>query len=885
MEFKKNLKNFSFGFSSEKIAGTGSGSKKYNNILVDGSTLTIGENSAYKGIGCISGNNSSRLLLDYKALHPQIYHEILRLLFEKGYGAELSHIKLEFGADINSSSGTEPSTMRSADENPDVTRGAGFIFAADALKINPELTIDLLRWGEPGWVKKAFELSRDKGYEARYKWYIDTIDEAYNRLGIKFTHISPDANETGDADADWLIYFSERLKSEKNKAYDYASIKIVASDEVGTRTIAAKMLENEQLRNAVDIIGLHYTTYGDENTEKLFHDFGKEIWYSEGIAPSNIPQLSVKKDMNGLAGRNGAVDVANRIINGWSHGKMTMYEFQPAVAAYYDGSCYYPKHIIRANEPWSGNFEIGAGFYTAMHFTRFIGKNWYPVSSACFGDGEENHYIENTTSNYLTLMPENRSDFTMIFTNDSTSTRYYRISFANCDFSGKTISFIETAGPKLGKSFDSSWFRRIHSDVLTGDILTVSVKPQSILTVTTSETEFVCGTEGFSGLSPKRSILPLPYHDDFSYSSFGEDFLINRGFTPLYTTDQGGAFEIINLDGKNWIEQKIISDCLPENWRFRGTPNPITCLGDDCWANYTASVKIRLCGEDKDNYAGLGVRYNSAVACEYTSNCGFAVKLFYSGKWELLFMDDIVERGELQNFTPDTEHTLSVTAAGNLYIAYLNGKMLGSYTEKGCLQANGRISLLSSYHRNLFTDLEIQPVPSMNSYVNAGDALDPALIYSGEPELKSSESYKYSNRTCAIMHEGDGFETCYMGCGFALCGTVENASLTILFDGKIISENKKVGGTAFRQAFYRCDCPKNQKHTIKLIVNEGEIILDSILTFTGSPFHKSLELPQPEIQVKSKSDKALDVGKTVLTAAAGTAAFILIKKYKKKHKK
>ena len=53
------------------------------------------------------------------------------------------------GSDINSSSGTESCIMRYPDEIPDPRRGAGFMLCRDAKQINPELTLDMLWWGEP----------------------------------------------------------------------------------------------------------------------------------------------------------------------------------------------------------------------------------------------------------------------------------------------------------------------------------------------------------------------------------------------------------------------------------------------------------------------------------------------------------------------------------------------------------------------------------------------------------------------------------------------------------------------------------------------------------------------------------------------------------------
>ena len=165
-------------------------------VLADGTQANENPAACYRGLGCVSGNNSSRLLLDYKVEHPHAYEEIMRLLFQKDYGAGLTHIKLELGADVNSSSGTEPCTKRSLNEPADVTRGAGFQFAADAKAINPDITIDMLRWGEPKWVTDAFVISQEHGLRARYRWYKETLDAAYAVYGLKFDYISADQNET-----------------------------------------------------------------------------------------------------------------------------------------------------------------------------------------------------------------------------------------------------------------------------------------------------------------------------------------------------------------------------------------------------------------------------------------------------------------------------------------------------------------------------------------------------------------------------------------------------------------------------------------------------------------------------------------------------------------
>lgn len=299
------------------------------------------------------------------------------------------------------------------------------MFAADALSINPDITVDLLRWGEPKWVTDAFAESQEKGFEARYKWYKAAIDGAFDTYGMKFTHISADGNEPDKIDTEWIIYFADRLENETDERYDYGRIKIVASDEVGSWNIAEEMVKNDELRNAVDILGEHYNTWASENAKLLNKTYGKELWYTEGIAPAIISRLGVTSNGSGVNGTNGALDVCNRVINGYYNGRMTMYEYQPAVAAYYSGAKFFPKSLINAQDPWSGYYEADSGIWTSAHFTHFIENGWRFIDSACYGDGKENHAIFETTNNYMTVTDTETGDYSIIICNDSEEQRNY----------------------------------------------------------------------------------------------------------------------------------------------------------------------------------------------------------------------------------------------------------------------------------------------------------------------------------------------------------------------------------------------------------------------------------------------------------------------------
>ena len=184
-------------------------------IKIDGSTANKNPQTAYRGIGAVSCNGTSRLMMDYKEKNPKAYWEIMRWLFDKDEGAGLSLVKVELGCDLDTSSGAEPATKRSEDEKANVNRGAGFMFAHDAQVINPDVEVDMLCWSMPEWVSEEYEVSAKKGYQARYKWYKETIDAVYDTWNVKVNYVSANKNEK-ELDVDWTIYLANALENEKN---------------------------------------------------------------------------------------------------------------------------------------------------------------------------------------------------------------------------------------------------------------------------------------------------------------------------------------------------------------------------------------------------------------------------------------------------------------------------------------------------------------------------------------------------------------------------------------------------------------------------------------------------------------------------------------------
>ncbi|MCM3748734.1 hypothetical protein M3223_15385 [Paenibacillus pasadenensis] len=136
--------------------------------------------SAATSITIDGGGGNTRLLTDY----PEPYRsDILDYLFKPNYGAGYTHLKVEVGADVNSTTGTEPSHARTEAENanPNMNRGYKLWLMSEAKKRNPDIKLDILQWGAPGWVGSMWSqknadylVSFIKGSKSVWGWTLTT---------------------------------------------------------------------------------------------------------------------------------------------------------------------------------------------------------------------------------------------------------------------------------------------------------------------------------------------------------------------------------------------------------------------------------------------------------------------------------------------------------------------------------------------------------------------------------------------------------------------------------------------------------------------------------------------------------------------------------------
>ncbi len=791
-------------------------------IYLNASEMRLAPNRLWRGVGMVSGNNSSRLLLDYRALHKEAYFQLLHHIFsEEGLGVSL--LKLEMGADINSSSGTEPCVMRSATETVDVTRGAGYQLAADARTVCPNVQLDMLFWSEPRWVSDS-----DNVYEARYRWYKETLCAAWNTYGLRFQFVSANRNERA-IDADWIIYLHEHLQAETDAPYDFSQIRIVAADEENAWHIAEQMLANPRLRDAISVIGSHYTSHSTPEAKLLAETYGKELWFSEGCPPASYTEGIRRFDGSGLLGINGILDVANRILAMVPLGEMTLYEFQPVVAAYYDGVTYCHKQLITANEPWSGHYELDAGYYMALHFSRFLRPGWavLPNASHCNGEkGGDGHALVHTTKSFLSLADPATGDFTTIIINETDTPQTYALHVLG--FRPVPLHIWETYG-SVAEPLTAHLCK--HVGILEPLLpqsptepfsYEITLRPASMVTLTTLSKE----ATPLPTPSAPSEVLELPYHDNFSYPEQASDFLASRGGAPYFTTDQGGAFEITSPS--RLLVQQILPETKAEEWG--GTPLPTTNLGDDRWFHYGVRTAVRLApgNSPNDNYAGIGLRYS--LACNGMS--GYSLLLFEDNTWQLRANETVLRFGSapIPTDASDFRQLCLIAHAGHI-TAWIDDMPVADYdaSESGqAILGAGRMALYSSYDHNAFSFVEAFPTPTTGSpYIRRIDDTDLAFSYEGEWEHRTMNGFISYRRTCSIGKEADGLRCAFSGTSIGLFG--ENASptrLRILLDDNILFENYMIPASGARELFFYQDGLPVGEHVLQLTVLTGTLVLD-----------------------------------------------------------
>ena len=641
-------------------AAVGSGqARNKQRIVIDGT----GIGPVFDGLGALSAGASSRLLIDYP--EPQ-RSQILDYLFKPGYGAALQHLKVEIGADVNSTDGSEPSFMRTPTDR-NFNRGYEWWLMMEARKRNPKIVLDSLPWGAPGWIGGGRLYSRDMAE------YVSTFIQ-----GAKSAH-SLDVEYTGvwnekKYDASYVKALRAALDQ------NHVMTKIVCCDEYpsdgGEWQIAQAVKADKALDAAVAVIGVHYPwVYNHVTTPEYARTQTKPLWASEDQPNSGGgPYLSRNWEYGGRL-------LAKLYNLNYLQGGFTATEIWSPITSYYDILAAPGSGLMIANTPWSGHYVVQGAIWATAHTTQFTAPGWTY-------DNPSSGYLEHGGSYVTFLAPDHRSWSSVIESVDARQPQTLRIEF---------VGGLSPAAVHVWETNRQRTFEHVSDLKPVKGAIELTLDPDSLYTVTNTT-----GQGKGTAAPPPAAAFPLPYSEDFDSTP--------AGGTPKFLSDQDGAFEVLPCEGRkgNCLEQVITTIPIP----WSPLPDPFTLAGDEERKDYqvSADTLVPLAGT-----ATIFGRIDSAdVFREHKAlyPSGYGLLLKSSGDWRLVstaYGQSIRElaHGDIEQ-QPDQWHHLMLRFSGPTVEAFIDGKALASVADSA--HTHGMFSIGSNWTRVMFDNLKVDAV-------------------------------------------------------------------------------------------------------------------------------------------------------------------------------
>lgn len=621
----------------------------------------------FDGLGAASAGASSRLLYDYP--EPQ-RSQILDYLFKPDYGASLQRLKVEVGADVNSTDGSEPSFMRTpADHNS--TRGYEWWLMAEAHKRNPNIILEILPWGAPRWVDPAS--AKPTLYTPQMAAYMaNFIKTAKRDYGLDIRYVGLWNEKVYD-----LAYLNEL---HRQLVHSHLSTGIVCCDEypgegAGQWAIADEMLKDPAIAQQVAAIGVHYPKVnGKITTTDAARQTGKPLWSSED-QPNGGSGPFLSRDW-AIGGR----ILAHLYNQNYLQGALTATEIWSPVTSYYDILAAPNSGLMYANSPWSGHYDVQGAIWATAHTTQFAQPGWQYLDSASGSLPQ--------SGSYVSLRSPDKKNWSVVLETigaQHPQTASFRIT------GGLAANVVHVWETNAVRTFD-----HVADIEPTGAAFTFTFDPDSLYSLTTTT-----GQRRGSAQPPPPAPFPLPYHDDFESTPLGR--------SPKFLSDQDGAFEVHPCAGRagRCLEQVIVTPPIP----WGPLPDPFTIAGDAAWTDYSITADVRFLSAASASVMG---RIDSADVfrdgrAHWPS--GYVLRVQPGGSWQLLSCAYGKPVATLASGVAKLDaaqwHRLTLRFHGSRIVALLDRAQLAAVDD--ATHPRGMFALGSEWGRVQFDNLNVAP--------------------------------------------------------------------------------------------------------------------------------------------------------------------------------
>jgi O-glycosyl hydrolase len=637
----------------------------FASVLANGQKVSVALDGnspgrVFDGIGAVSAGASSRLLIDYP--EPQ-RSQILDYLFKPGYGAALQHLKVELGADVNSTDGSEPSHMRTASDH-NATRGYEWWLMAEAHKRNPHIVLEVLPWGAPAWVGNKVA-GRETLYSAKMADYVvDFILTAKRDYSLDIAYAGV-WNER-EFDIAYIKDLHRRLKAE------HLATKIACCD--GDWSIADFILRDPELVDAIDVIGAHYPRdeKGNITTTDAARKTGKPLWSSED-QPNDGGGPFVSRDWPA-----GGRILAHYYNQNYLLGSMTATEIWSPVTSYYDDLAAPNSGLMYANTPWSGHYDVQSAIWVTAHTTQFAQPGWQYLDS---GSG----FLTGNGS-YVALRSGDKKNWSVVLETIG-ARRPQTVTFQLAG--GLTATEVH-----VWETNSTHIFERLESVNPADGAFEYTFQPESLYSLTTTT-----GQCKGTAQPPAAAAFPFPYEDDFEKVPLGD--------SPKYMSDQDGAFEVQSCAGRagQCLEQVITTKPIP----WASTPAPFTLAGDAGWTDYRVAADVRFLSAAPATIMGRIDSADNFQDGKALWPSGYIMRVEPNGAWELLsesFNKPAATLGSgSAKLDSSSWHHLELRFQGRQIVASLDGAQLTSAEDNA--HTHGMIALGTEWDRIQFDNLRV----------------------------------------------------------------------------------------------------------------------------------------------------------------------------------